>query len=180
MDIEEKQEFRRQGQAIRRLEAELLKLLKERDREANAVAMDGLRELVVELYAQAAAYTNLVIVAGYAGAFAVWQFVDKFISVKARMWSALLLVISLALFVGYEIQNMVVSSWKMRHITQALLRLPESRRFEAFQALLLQGQLRNAMAWFFFVVPTVATGLAAGILLICAFSARVLGYQFMP
>ena len=142
--------------------------------------MDKLRELVRELYGQTASYTNLIIVAGYAGAFAVWQFVDKFISSKARITTALLLLLSIIMFVGWEVWKMVTEAWKVRYLAQAVQIVPPARRLEAIQELLNRGQMRNAQIWTFVVMPTAATGIAAGLLLVCAFAAKLFGYQFMP
>jgi hypothetical protein len=165
---------------IEKLAGELAALLDERSRAKNVEAMDKLREIVAEVYGQTTAYTNLVLAAGYAGSFAVWQFVEKYMSLKSRFWSALLLTISLALFVGYELYKMVRESWKMRHLADAMMRLPESRRLEALQAILMNKRILEARLWAFFVVPTAATGLAAAGLLVSVFIAKLTGYVLLP
>lgn len=180
MDSQERHEFRQHANAITALAKELEKLLLERQREQNADGMDKLRQLVADLYGQNKSYTDLVIAAGYAGSFGVWQFVERFISVKARFSVALLLLLSLTFFVGYEVQKMVRDSWKMRHLAQAMLQLPESRRLEALQTILLRNQLLDALVWTFVVIPTVATGLAGGALLLAVFVAKLFGYVLLP
>jgi len=180
MDSQERHEFRQHANAITALAKELEKLLLERQREQNAEGMDKLRQLVADLYGHNKSYTDLVIAAGYAGSFAVWQFVERFISVKARFWAALLLLLSLTFFVSYEVQKMVRDSWKMRHLGQAMLQLPESRRLEALQAILLRNQLLDALMWTFIVIPAVATGLAGGALLLAVFVAKLFGYVLLP
>jgi hypothetical protein len=180
LDYEVRQQFSQQARAIEKLARELGALLDERSHEKDAATMDKVRELVITLYGQTSAYTNLVLAAGYAGSFALWQFMEKFISVRARFTSALLLTISLALFVGYELQKMVKESWKMRHLADAIIRIPEARRFEVVQAILMHRQIREARVWAVFVIPTAATGLAAASLLVAVFVAKLFGYVLLP
>jgi len=180
MYIDERQQLRRHEAQIQELTKQLVRLLEDRDRDARAGGMDEVRKLVAELYGQAASYTNLIIIAGYAGAFATWQFVDKFLSPKARLASAILLLISLFLFIGWEVWKMVAESRKMRHLAQALTRIPSERRLAAVEQLLLEGQLRNATIWRAVLIPTIVSGFFGGAVLIAALTAKLFGYQFLP
>lgn len=53
------------------------------------------------------AYTNLLMVAGYAGAFTVWSFTKDELPRRAEVAVALLLTMSLVGFVSYEVYKMV-------------------------------------------------------------------------
>lgn len=178
--IDEREQLRNHEARIQALNKQLMRLLEERDRDSRAGGMDELRKLVAELYGQAASYANLIILAGYAGAFATWQFVDKFLSPKARFISAILLLFSLFLFIGWEVWKMVAESWRMRHLSQALNRVPPERRLAAVELLLLEGQLRNAMIWQSVLIPTITAGFLGGAVLIAALTAKLCGYQFLP
>src|SRR5258708_28488103 len=70
--------------------------------------------IIAGAYEKANAYTNLIIVAGYAGLFAVWQFTKDNLSRKQTLISALLIIVSLAIFVIFEIYK--------AHYTSRLLR----------------------------------------------------------
>jgi hypothetical protein len=180
LNHEERQELLRQGKIVQRVAEELSKLLNERSREKDLQAMDKMRELVVSLYREGTAYTNLVIVAGYAGAFAIWHFMGSSISVKARFWSALLILLSILCFAAFEVQKMIREGWRLQGLSEAMLTLPESQRLEALQALLVKGQLIQGKIWIIFLIPTVLTALAAAVFLASAFVAKLFGYQFLP
>lgn len=70
--------------------------------------------IIAGAYDKADAYTNLIIVAGYAGFFALWQFSKDNLGRREAIVSALLMIISIAVFVVFEI-------WKA-HYTSRLLR----------------------------------------------------------
>jgi len=119
MDPEERHQFNRLAKVVEEMVRELTLLLQERDRERNVQGMDGLRQLVAEFHNHTANYSNLIMAAGYAGAFAVWQFMEQAISANVRLWSALLLLTSLMLFIGHQIQGMLREGWRMRHLSEA-------------------------------------------------------------
>jgi hypothetical protein len=180
MDSEERHQFNRLAKVVEEMARELTSLLQERDREQNVQVMDGLRQLVAEFYSHTTNYSNLIIAAGYAGAFAVWQFMGQAVTANVRLWSALLLLTSLILFVGHQVQGMLREGWRMRHLSDALLQLPAARRLEAAQALFLRNRLQDGRIWIFVIIPTVACGLAGGLLLLISFIAKLFGYQFLP
>ena len=59
--------------------------------------------IIAGAYEKANAYTNLIIVAGYAGLFALWQFTKDNLSRRQVIISGLLTITSLAIFVLFEI-----------------------------------------------------------------------------
>src|SRR6266700_379417 len=79
-------------------------------------------ELVVETqiriiagaYEKANAYTNLIVLAGYAGLFALWQFTKDLLSRTQVLTAALLILTSIIIFVLFEIYK--------AHYTSRLLR----------------------------------------------------------
>lgn len=180
MDQNERQQLARQHAAVQRLADELSKISNERAREKDVQAMDKLRDLVVSLYREGSAYTNLIIVAGYAGAFAIWHFMETSISQDVRISSALALLISVLCFVSFEVQKMIKEGMRLRGLGEAMLTLPEEKRLETLLALLNKGQLAQTRIWLFFLIPTIAAASVAAALLLCSFVAKLFGYQFLP
>lgn len=75
------------------------------------------KEMLADLFSQAQAYTNLVIVTGYAGAFAIWNFISNKLTPATGLGVGLLLCVSLATYIAWEIYTMV-----QKHIALATLR----------------------------------------------------------
>lgn len=65
------------------------------------------------LYDKAAAYTNLIIIGGYAGYFGLWQLTKDHLSKQQSLWSALLVLASLFVFIVFEVIKMVITSRAM-------------------------------------------------------------------
>lgn len=70
--------------------------------------------IIAGSYEKANAYTNLIILAGYAGLFALWQFTRDILSRTQVLTAALLILISIVVFVIFEIYK--------AHYTSRLLR----------------------------------------------------------
>ncbi len=70
-------------------------------------------KLTSMLIEKGSAYTNLVIVAGYASFFALMPLVKDLLSTDQRRWSALLMLISLAAFAGFEVFKMLFMQFAM-------------------------------------------------------------------
>ena len=75
---------------------------------------------------RAIAYTNLITVAGYAGFFALWQITKDYLSRNQVLWSAVLMLTSLALFVLFEVCKAYYSSRAVMEYA-AILHKPENR-----------------------------------------------------
>ena len=77
-------------------------------------------KLLSALYDRAAAYTNLIIVAGYAGFFAVWGSVKSDLSKSEMLASAFCLSFSLMVFVFWEILVMLYTSRTLGNLNKTL------------------------------------------------------------
>jgi hypothetical protein len=64
-------------------------------------------DIYSKAYDRAAAYTNLIMLGGYAGGFAIWNFTRAYLTARASAWTALLLLSSLTVFILFEIYKMV-------------------------------------------------------------------------
>ncbi|HBB96752.1 MAG TPA: hypothetical protein DC054_15340 [Blastocatellia bacterium] len=132
--------------------------------------------IIAGAYEKANAYTNLIIVAGYAGLFAVWQFTKDNLSRKQTLISALLIIISLAIFVIFEIYKAHYTSRLLRQYGKTVQDpknksspeqlLSAMNEFEAAErrAGMHFVQFWNAAFWL-----TTITGLAAACVLVYAF-----------
>lgn len=85
--------------------------------------MDKIRDFHVRnisaTYDKGSAYTSLIIGAGYASFFGLWSLVNKDLLPTIKIWSALLLCISVCFFVFFEVYKTVMTSynvfkWKSR------------------------------------------------------------------
>ena len=67
-------------------------------------------DIQTKIFDRAAAYTNLIMLGGYAGGFAIWNFTREILGKQAEVWVALLLTISLATFIFFEVFKMIYLS----------------------------------------------------------------------
>jgi hypothetical protein len=122
-------------------------------------------------YDKAAAYANLIMAAAYAAFFAVWSNMKGLMSPSEMRLSALCMVVSLLVFVVWELTKMVLTSARMRGLAQ----LVQSPGFD-FPAKLKQQQLADARfnlgvarAWPIALVASVVPGVCAGGILVWSF-----------
>src|SRR5438034_479873 len=67
------------------------------------LVVDTQIRIIAGSYDKANAYTNLIILAGYAGLFALWQFTKDNLGRTQVLVSGLLFLISITIFVVFEI-----------------------------------------------------------------------------
>jgi len=139
---------------------------------------DEYRDLWVAIhckgYEKAVLYTNLIMVGGYAGAFAIWNITSDTLSKSANAWVGLLLVISLSVFVFFEIYKMIYFS---RHELDLSSILAKNLPRDAFvkeverrdKAMELERTWVMLPVWVASLSISVLTALAAGAILICSF-----------
>lgn len=136
----------------------------------NTELFEAQKELLNKIFEQAQAYTNMILAAGYAGAFAIWALVKDELSSGQTLWSALLLSTSLISFVVWELLGMVVRSRSLIGIAKAVndaenfqLRMAEHQKSESLWA------ARYARIWVATVSVSVLTAFAAMAILVLAF-----------
>ncbi len=85
---------------------------------------DRVRSTIIEInskmFDKAQAYTNVIIIAGYAGAFTIWTYLKLNFPLRANVTVALALGISLTLFVSFEIFGMVMRARSMLRIRRVI------------------------------------------------------------
>ncbi|RFC37966.1 MAG: hypothetical protein DID89_2727548617 [Candidatus Nitrotoga sp. CP45] len=135
--------------------------------------LNAQKELTALTFGQAQAYTNVVLLAGYAGFFAIWSFIKPYITKEQVLWSGLLIALSLTAFMLWEI-------FRQFHQSRSLLELKRALNDPAnFHGLLVQHKAKEqtriihlGSIWAVVFVFTILTGFSAiGILLwafVCA------------
>lgn len=136
------------------------------------------------LYDSGAAYTNLISLGGYAGAFAIWSFVKADLSLRATLLIAILLGISLVAFVGWNVHQMIwiaLQRFKYSAKLQGLSgqdfinkyqQLEEATKTAAFGWLMRM--------WIVVLIIAISTALLAFLLLFFNCAAVFLGYTGWP
>ena len=138
------------------------------------------KEMLAELFSQARAYTNVVIVAGYAGAFAIWNFLSDRLAPATALGVGLLLCISLSTYVAWEIYAMIQKQVSMAALRAAVDNFgrysDEVRAHQEKNQLLLR---RFARYWPITMFVAVGSAALAIAMLISAFC-QALILQFIP
>ena len=83
-------------------------------------AREAQADLMTRAFDRAAAYTNVIILAGYAGGFTVWGYTREHLTPRTTALVAILLLISVATFVFFETYKMVVNATQFLKMRAAL------------------------------------------------------------
>ena len=148
---------------------------REQQRQADAIIETQIKILTVT-YDKAVAYTNLIVLAAYAGFFGLWQITKEYIPKNLALWSALLILISVVTFVAFEIITMVYVHHNVQ-TTVAALKDPEVRKNpQSVNNALIEISLVHERVtfhlmrvWAMALVLTISTGMAGSGLLAYAF-----------
>lgn len=159
----------------------LEKLAREAEDRAQQERVDKIVEtqtkIVTVSYDKAAAYTNIIIVAGYATFFGLWSLTKGYVSKPLALWAALLMSISVVAFVLFEVYKMF---WVGRAINEQVLTLGERIKdkspdvalaeFQKLQAEMNRMVRQQIPIWRITLLIAVPTGFGA---------IGVLGYSFI-
>lgn len=119
-------------------------------------------------------YANLILVAGYAGYFAFWSTLVERLPHWLYAVSGLLALSSLLLFISWEVTKMI---WGTVHLNRIQAMLEKGLRGSSLvQAVEMARTLHAARInrlWVGLLVPTVAFGIGAGLLLVGYFCFEV-------
>ncbi|WP_152031520.1 hypothetical protein [Pseudomonas putida] len=132
-------------------------------------------QLNEKLMGNANAYTNLIMVAGYAGYFAFWST----LSGKIPNWlfnaCGLAITLSLTLFITWEIVKMFWSAKHMRATQAILAKRPHANVISEFEKAFQDFSTCSQKVWLVFLVPTVVSGMSAACLLLGYFCLSLAG-----
>lgn len=128
--------------------------------------IDAMIQLNEKLMSNSSNYTNLIMVAGYAGFFAFWSTLTG--KIPAMLFSAcgLLITLSLTLFIGWEIIKMF---WSAKHMRRTQAILAQSRRpatVADYEKAIQQFNVEAHKVWMMFLIPSVITGVLAAVMLV--------------
>lgn len=141
---------------------------KQNDRELADRLVDAQTRILTSAYSSAMAYTNLIILAAYAGFFGLWKLSEPYISGDLARTSALCMTLSVTVFVLFEVWKMYYSSRNLlqlnRIITDPELQKDGSKLLKKLNEFNTQERSRALVfgyVWHFCLFATVLTGLVA-------------------
>ncbi|WP_320151118.1 hypothetical protein [uncultured Tolumonas sp.] len=126
------------------------------------------KEIVSHVYSQANTYSNFIIAAGYVGFFSLWSSIKPDLPEWAILSSGCLILVSLLIFIGFELYKMISAAIQMHKVSKRLHN-PNANTLNDIQLIQQKCSLSNARIWVFTVIPTVLFGLGAGIILLYCF-----------
>jgi hypothetical protein len=135
----------------------------------HAARFEQQKAMLAEMYTQSLNYTNVIILAGYAGLFAIWQLTKGNLPRLLELLIASSLTASVTLFAGYETYKMIRNAIHLNHLARALDIVNPELRTEAWLAGLIRGHAKEARVWWYFLVPAAVTGVAAAMMLLVGF-----------
>ena len=147
----------------------VIALTKHHTKEQREQSQRELIELNARNFDKAAAYSNLILLAGYAGAFAIWGNTKNDISRADNIWIAGTLGISIIAFIAHEVYQMAVRGTQFVAMSEFLFsdnepdaffaRLAELRRKEHAQT------VRSVKGWTIQFAIALATAIIAAAIL---------------
>lgn len=134
-------------------------------------------QIISAAYDRAAAYTNLVILAGYAGTFTLWSFTKDFLPENTAITIALMMGISLFSFCGWEVYKMIYTSGHLRKQAEILLRglSPEQldKALNDAQAESNKKHVELYKHWIIILIIAIPTGFGGALLMFYNFIANL-------
>mgnify|MGYP001477421189 CR=1 FL=1 len=138
--------------------------------------VESQKKLVLSSYEQAKSYSNIIMMGGYAGIFAIWSFTKNDLEQWQSMTVGLLAILSVFSFVLFEIYGL----WLRSTQTFALLdQLSKAEKLNKFPDNYAKEEMRRietmAKVWPYFFFFTLGTGVLAGLFLLWAFVSKLIG-----
>lgn len=125
---------------------------------------------------QATNYTNLILVAGYAGYFAFWSTLVSKLPSWLYALTGLLALLSLLLFISWEVIKMTWGTVHLNRINKMILKTvrgPNALKVIEAASSSHNVRINKLWLWLWFLVPTITFGIGAGLLLLGYFAAEV-------
>jgi hypothetical protein len=146
-----------------------------------AAISDTQIKVVTATFDKSVAYTNLMLVGGYAGFFGLWQLTKDYISKPQALWAALLVLISLVSFIIFEVIKMIFITRSIQKQAR-ILNSPTTRsdpqllikQLNELQAIQERGSMRFMVCWAIAVAVALSTALAGAGILCFAFISGLL------
>jgi len=144
--------------------------------------MEQVTKSSLQVYEKAQAYTNAILLAGYAGVFGLWSFAKGSMTGRATNWVVLSAGVSLLMFISWEIVQMV---WRAI-AAEKFVKLVDKSPQEFFELLSVQeagnrrDSARQMLVWKCVLIPTVVSAYLAAIMLIFNAAANIFGLTQWP
>lgn len=140
--------------------------------------VESQEKLVLSSYEQAKSYSNIIMMGGYVGLFAIWNFTKDDLKQWQTMTVGLLAILSVFSFVLFEIYGL----WLRSTQTSGLLRqLNEAKKLNKFPDNYAKEEMRRIKTmtklWPYFFFFTLSTGVLAGLLLLYSFISKLVGQE---
>ena len=139
--------------------------------------IDVIIKVTSALFDKAVAYTNVIILAGYAAFFAVWSTMKVSMSKSEMLLTAFCITFSLVFFVFWEVTKMIINSKSLTGLTKVLNAPPHefNKRLAEQQKPEQRLNVRLMKYWVIILVLTVVPGLVAGAVLLLSFGRQLWG-----
>ncbi|MCK4860078.1 MAG: hypothetical protein KAS87_05930, partial [Candidatus Omnitrophica bacterium] len=128
------------------------------------------KEVVISSYEQAKSYSNIIMMGGYVGLFAIWNFTKDNLNKWQSMSVGLLATVSVFTFVLFEVYGLWFRS---RQTFSLMSELDKAERLNEFPADYGKQEIkcskRMMKAWPFFFFITLCSGVSAGVILVWSF-----------
>lgn len=149
---------------------------REQQRQAAAV-IEAQTKVLSSVFDKSAAYTNLIVLAGYAGFFGLWQLTKEYVTADIARLSALFMLVSVVTFVAFEVVKMVVIQHNIMEKAKVLKSPAVQKSSQAFisaftemEAVHERVQFHFMRFWLVAMLVTILSGMTA---------ASLLGYAFV-
>jgi hypothetical protein len=140
---------------------------------------DFLRELYLSAYDKATGFMVLVISAGYAGAFTLWDKVQPYLTYRERMTVGAFFTASLLLFVGWQVRGQWIMSRQQLRVSQvlsaSLADIDAVRERFRVDQLKIRSGFQRQVPWVFGTTVTLA-GIGAIVLLVACVRHLLIGH----
>ena len=145
-------------------------ILKQQSLAGQVAFIEQQKQIVSHMYQKAISYTNLIILAGYAGIFGIWQLMREVLGKPIMIWIALLISCSLIIFVGYEVYKMIAEAIFIKRLNKVIEEnVTPQERIAVWLQVFNEYSRKQSKTWVFFLVPTVLFGFSAAFILIYQF-----------
>jgi hypothetical protein len=137
--------------------------------------IDKQKEVIITTYEQAKNYTNIIIMGGYAGLFAVWSFTKNDLAQWQSIAVGLLAILSVLSFVLFEIYGIWLRSTQTINLLKQLQEAEKLNKFSSEYGKQEQKRVERLMkVWPFSFYVTLGSGILAGGLLIWSFVTKLI------
>ena len=127
--------------------------------------IESLKQLTDRLQSGTRSYTNLIMVAGYAGFLTFWVTVENRLPAWLHTVSGFSIITSLFLFLVWETAKMIWTNIRMKQIQQ-LLNPADEQSIAKWEKALTALDRQTYRVWPWFLIPCVGFGFVAGLCLI--------------